>query len=454
MSAVQLPADPALLPELSHLYPDSWRASVQRNAEGKPVLEGREKLAHRLLNMAFLENVSEDFGALEHEHLAASGAVCSTYSAVATDPLEEEGARTVGCYLDDLSTMRLPTRTIPVHRVLGLAVDSHYRRRGIASSLMNTRLVAAKQSGAVLSLLTASEATIYRRFGYALMNTAQEITVEFGEQGLEWLSEPTGTCVRADIGKIRPLLKELEESMLAGESPISVGSLPFSEMILAGLTATSNPWVRSADPSKQQYALVHRDENGTADGLLIYQIRVKNEKTEARVYGCLYRTVNALCAMWSELSRIDLLTRATASTGHLYRLLSELVVDRSKIRFGASEDMFWGRILDVPAYLGALEWCGSGELLLKVTDAAQLANTEALLRVVNGQLAIETNSGTQLDSDQPEITLGVADLLKVTQGRIGAESLVSAGLATESRGGAVLLDSLLKPAALHPGYWF
>lgn len=64
--------------------------------------------------MAFLENVSEDFGALEHEgHLAASGAVCSTYSVVATDPLEEE-ART-GCYLDDLSTMRLPTRTIPVH---------------------------------------------------------------------------------------------------------------------------------------------------------------------------------------------------------------------------------------------------------------------------------------------------------------------------------------------------
>lgn len=454
MTSVRLPADPTLLPELDGLRPDSWHLNAQRNTEDKPVLADREKRVFRLLNMAFHENVPEDFGALEYEQLAVSGAVCSTYEAGATDPLEEDGAHIAGCYQDDLSTMRLPTARVPVHRVLGLVVDPRYRRRGIASALMNTRLAAAQKSGAVLSLLTASEATIYRRFGYTLMNTTQEMTVEFGEQGLAFLSEPTGTCVRADLTKIRPLIKELEETLLAGESPVSVGTLAYSEMLLAGLTAVSNPWERSVDPSQQQHALVHRDESGQADGLLVYQSREKNEKTEARVYACLYRTANAFSALWAELSRIDLLTRATTSTGHLHRLLPELVVDRSKISFGASEDMFWGRILDLPAYLESLEWCGDGELLLKVADPAQLTSAESLLKVVHGQLSLEDLPTSQFSAKTPEFTLGIADLLKVTQGRISAKSLVSAGLATESGGGAALLDALLKPAELHPGYWF
>ena len=59
-------------------------------------------------------------------------------------------------------------RLLDAHLITGVTVRTSHRRRGLLRRMMSEDLALAKQSGVAIAALTASEASIYGRFGFGM----------------------------------------------------------------------------------------------------------------------------------------------------------------------------------------------------------------------------------------------------------------------------------------------
>ncbi|WP_031114597.1 GNAT family N-acetyltransferase, partial [Streptomyces sp. NRRL S-146] len=74
--------------------------------------------------------------------------------------------------------LTLPGETIvPAPGVTAVGVLPSHRRQGVLSAMMRHQLGELRARGEFLSVLLASEATIYGRFGYGPATYTQELTV-------------------------------------------------------------------------------------------------------------------------------------------------------------------------------------------------------------------------------------------------------------------------------------
>ncbi|MEU0218023.1 GNAT family N-acetyltransferase, partial [Streptomyces sp. NPDC006265] len=65
---------------------------------------------------------------------------------------------------------------VPAPGVTAVGVPPSHRRRGVLSAMMRHQLAGSRARGEFLSVLLASEATIYGRFGYGPATHTQELT--------------------------------------------------------------------------------------------------------------------------------------------------------------------------------------------------------------------------------------------------------------------------------------
>ncbi|HEY5985845.1 MAG TPA: GNAT family N-acetyltransferase, partial [Streptosporangiaceae bacterium] len=107
--------------------------------------------------------------------------------------------------------MRVPGALIPVAGVTMVAVLPTHRRRGILSAFMRRQFEDLSQGGEAVAALFASEAGIYRRFGYGPASSQAFFTLKGGEGTLAAtapvddrlrlrLADPA--AVRAELGKV------------------------------------------------------------------------------------------------------------------------------------------------------------------------------------------------------------------------------------------------------------
>src|SRR5690606_4513576 len=81
----------------------------------------------------------------------------------ATSPQRELPVATVGSWIAPLT---VPGGELPMWAVSEVTVAPTHRRRGIARAMLEGELRAAAAAGVPLAGLTASEATIYGRYGF------------------------------------------------------------------------------------------------------------------------------------------------------------------------------------------------------------------------------------------------------------------------------------------------
>ncbi|MFE1753896.1 GNAT family N-acetyltransferase [Streptomyces anandii] len=353
---------------------------------------------------------------------------------------------TAGAYSFEL-TLPGPV-LVPASGVTAVGVLPTHRRRGVLSAMMRRQLTELRGRGEVLSVLLASEALIYRRFGYGPATCTQRLTVPRhraaltpprarGTAGVSAAASDTGTVEllrRAECGEI---LEEVYDRYRRAQP--------------GALSRPHRWWARGAGQppvsAAPRHVAVHRGADGTPDGYASYSIGEPETLT-------VDETIAADDAVFTSLARFvlghDLVTQIVFKhfpPGHPLRWQ---LADFRAGQVSGDTDWLWVRLLDVPGALTARGWFTDGELVLDVDDPFLGEYGRYLLTVRDGRADC-----VPTDRD-PDLSLDVSDLGSVYLGGTTPSTLVRAGHIRAHRpGAAALADALFRaerdPHCLH---WF
>ncbi|MEW1635921.1 GNAT family N-acetyltransferase [Streptomyces sp. NPDC093801] len=355
---------------------------------------------------------------------------------------------TAGAYSFELT---LPGGSpVPVSGVTAVGVLPSHRRRGALSALMRHQLAELRARGEFLSVLLASEALIYRRFGYGPATYTAGLTVPRHRAAL--------AVPRARGGNGEPVAGTAAGSIEVVRSSHCGGVLEevYDRYRRSQPGALSRPhrwWsLRAGQPPispAPRYVALHRDADGVADGYASYTIEPGASRTMK-----VDEIITADDAVHTALARFllehDLVHQVSfkhVPTDHPLRWQFE---DFRGGEVTGAGDWLWVRLLDVPAALTARGWCADGELVLDVEDRFLGERGRHLLTVRSGKAdCVPTDR-------EPDLSLDVSDLASVYLGGTAPSTLVRAGhIRAHHPGAAALADALFRaersPHCLH---WF
>lgn len=353
---------------------------------------------------------------------------------------------------------------VPAAGVTAVGVLPSHRRQGVLGAMMRHQLTGLRARGEFLSVLLASEALIYRRFGYGPATYTRRLTVprHKGDLALPRAratadapvsgptsgpasSTPSGTASGTASGTIE-LLRRAE----CGEILEEV----YDRYRRAQPGALSRPhrwWaVRAGQPPiapAARYVAVHRDADGVPDGYACYSLGERDTLT-------VDETIAVDDAVFTALARFvlghDLVGEVVFRHFPPEHPLRWQFADFRAGQVSDDTDWLWVRLLDVPRALTARGWFTDGELVLDVDDPFLGERGRYLLTVRDGK------AGCVPTDREPDLSLDVSDLGSVYLGGTAPSTLVRAGHIRAHRpGAAVLADALFRaerpPHCLH---WF
>ncbi len=327
-------------------------------------------------------------------------------------------------------------RPVPMGAVTSTAVAVTHRRRGLLRAMMAAMFDEALARGEAVAMLSASEGSIYGRFGFGPATLRTRWEIERSAATLRPAAQPDpGSVEQADAATARaawPVLHAIARRHRVGEISPQAGQW-------AGLSDEGVP------PDGPLRYLVHRGAAGEIDGLARYRLPWSPDPAQAGVLivealeavtGAAYR------ALWELLLDFDLTRRVIAVTRPADEPLRWMLNDPRALRVTRQTDNLWVRLLDVPAALAARRYEADGSLVFAITaDDMGLANTGTWRLTVSG------GTGTCVPAPEaaPDLTVEAAALGSLYLGGMSAALLAAAGRIGEHRDGAVgLLSRLLR----------
>ncbi|MEV7546602.1 GNAT family N-acetyltransferase [Streptomyces sp. NPDC089915] len=355
---------------------------------------------------------------------------------------------TAGAYSFELT---LPGEgLVPVSGVTAVGVLPSHRRQGVLTALMRHQLTELRARGEFLSVLLASEALIYRRYGYGPATYTARLTVPRHRAALAVPraraanGEPvTGTAGGSIKVERSSDCREALETVYDGYRRAQPGAL-----------SRPHRWwsLRAGQPPiapAPRYVAVHRDADGVPDGYASYTIEPGASRTMK-----VDEIITADDAVHTALARFllehDLVNEVSFKhipTDHPLRWQFE---DFRGGEVAGAGDWLWVRLLDVPGALTARGWFADGEIVLDVEDRFLGERGRHLLTVRDGKAeCVPTDR-------EPDLSLDVSDLASVYLGGTAPSTLVRAGhIKAHHPGASALADALFRtersPHCLH---WF
>ena len=345
--------------------------------------------------------------------------------------------------------LTLPGETlVPAPGVTAVGVLPSHRRQGVLSAMMRHQLSELRARGEILSVLLASEATIYGRFGYGPATYTARLTVPRHQAALS-VPRASGVAdapaVVADNGTVE-VLRRAE----CGEILEEV----YDRYRRAQPGALSRPhrwWaLRAGQPPispAPRYIALHRDADGVPDGYAAYSIGEGKTLT-------VDETIATDDAVFTSLARFalghDLVSQVVFKHVPPHHPLRRQLADFRAGEVSGDMDWLWVRLLDVPRALTARGWFTDGELVLAVDDPFLDDHGRYLLTVRDGKAdCVPTGR-------EPDLSLDVCDLGSIYLGGTAPSTLVRADHIRAHRpGAAALADALFRtdrsPHCLH---WF
>jgi predicted acetyltransferase len=327
-------------------------------------------------------------------------------------------------------------RQVPLGGVTATAVLPTYRRRGLLRKIMTAMLDDCRQRGEFLAGLSASEGTIYGRYGFApatfqhrweVRRTDAVFRADFADPGS---LELVDGAVAAGVW---PVLHEQVRAVRVGE----ISPLPGK---WDGLATGGLP----ADGSGPAHHLVHRDATGDVDGAALFRLPWSPDPEQAgvlQVEAFEALTLDAYRALWGLLLDFDLTKRVVAAKRPVDEPLRWMLTNPRALKLTRTRDNLWLRILDVQEALQARAYAVSGALILDVSD--DLCGWNA----GRWRLDVSPEGASCSPSEaSPDISLSVNELGSLYLGGVRASELAHAGRIGEHRTGSVsLLDAALRP---------
>ncbi|MGF3055782.1 GNAT family N-acetyltransferase [Microbacterium sp. YY-01] len=316
-----------------------------------------------------------------------------------------------------VTPMTVPGGEIPLWAISSVTVAATRRRRGIARGLLEGELRAAAAAGIAVAGLTVSEATIYRRYGFASAVPVAEITVDTQRAG--WIG-PTDNGVRLDYGTPDDLaatlsdLHEKERTQRSGQ--------------IAGWEGRWQQFSGADETVKNARSLrgvIARDASGEASGVMTYTLEevAGTFRFEMRIRHISALTPEALRSLWQFAVQHDLVIRVHADQRPVDDPLPWLVADQRAVTVRV-HDHGWLRVLDVPAALQARSYRAPLNVTIKVTDSLGFAEGTWNVSVTDGAATVVPASVTDAEAD---VRLDAPALAALYAGGVSALRLRAAG---------------------------
>ncbi|NEC85282.1 GNAT family N-acetyltransferase [Streptomyces sp. SID12501] len=396
----------------------------------------------------FVDTVHAAFGLFPEPPVEGGGL---WWSALETDrcllALTADG-RPVGTAAAHSFELTLPGETlVPVSGVTAVGVLPSHRRQGVLSAMMGHQLTELRARGEFLSVLLASEASIYGRFGYGPATYTARLTVPRHRAALA-VPRARGLAGAPADGSDNGSVEVLRSAECA-----EILEEVYDRYRRAQPGALSRPhrwWaLRAGQPPispAPRYVALHRNADGVPDGYASYSVDSGTLTVD--------ETIVTDGAVFTALARFvlghDLVSQVVFKQVPPEHPLRWQFADFRAGEVSGDMDWLWVRLLDVPRALTARGWFTDGELVLDIDDPFLGEHGRYLLTVRDGKAdCVSTDR-------EPDLSLDVRDLGSVYLGGTAPSTLVRAGHIQAHRpGAATLADSLFRadrpPHCLH---WF
>ncbi|MDR7082851.1 putative acetyltransferase [Arthrobacter ginsengisoli] len=323
-------------------------------------------------------------------------------------------------------------RQLPAQLITAVTVRGTHRRQGLLRRMMTEDLAASKADGLAIAALTASEASIYGRFGFGVATFERSIKVDTGPR-FRLRHTPAGTVEIAD----RKVLLDLAPRVFDRVHRHTPGSIVRQDAYRQRSSGTLGQ--DGAEDDSIRCAL-HYDADGAVDGYVAYKFAGWDTKPHTmEVIDLVAATDSGYLELWQFLGSLDLIQRVTWAEAPADDPLTWALEDPRCIESSVNRDMLWLRILDTAQALGARRYSSDGALVLRVTDTLGLAGGTFTLTVTGGEARVAVAS----DSAAPELSLDVAELGSIYLGAVCPVTLAAAGRISEHAPGAALTARLM-----------
>lgn len=314
------------------------------------------------------------------------------------------------------------------HLITVVTVRPSHRRRGILRRMMSDSLDRARAAGLPIAALTATEGTIYGRFGFGAATALDTVQVDV-RGGLPVLAPPEGQVVSVDPSSLQELAPALFERFHAARR----GSIGRQDAYTLRATGRIGPDGAKDDPALR--AAVHLDADGQPQGFLTYAFAGwDTSPATMTIRDLVAATGAARRELWRHLGAHDLVERIEYGSAAPDDPLAWSLEDPRRVTVTGREDLLWLRILDVPAALRAREYGGDGALRIRVTDPMGYAAGTFGLAVDGGVARVEVLDDFESPAD---LELDVALLGSLYLGGTRVRTLVEAGRIQAASAGAL-----------------
>lgn len=299
-----------------------------------------------------------------------------------------------------------------------IAVRPSHRRRGLLKEMMRRQLDDARARGMALATLTASEATIYGRFGFGISTHTHPIHVDTRRMRF-----------RDEVPVSQGRIEFVEPGFLTDHWAriIQAHQLRYRGTVAhqhGHFLHDTGQWdSKEQGPSRELRCAVHFDDGGEVNGFALFTPKGWDDTP-------ITTAVHKVCApdqavnraLWWALASMDLVERLTYPLAPPGEALSGSLVDPWAVEPKEGDDPVWLRILDLPSAVAQRGFDGSGDVVVGIEDRQGYCSGTWRIRAEDGRGTAEAT-----DAD-PEVTLGVDVLASMWHGDRTASQLALSGL--------------------------
>jgi predicted acetyltransferase len=307
--------------------------------------------------------------------------------------------------------------------VSGVTVLATHRRRGLLTRWMTDEVARAAEAGHVASVLIASEAPIYGRYGFGVASTWCGWTVDTGR--VRWrpsvpLAPGTLRVVSGEQwAEVAEPLHDVVSRRRAGSIARPADAFRWLGQLVPDVS----------DTDKKRRFVLHRSPDGEVDGALVHSVDGDWDDATLKVVDLLATDDAVAATLLRYACEVDFVRKVELHDLPPDWELPLLLEDPRAARSGPQLDGLYVRVHDVPAALTSRAYAVPGRVVLEVHDPVGQVDGRYLLEVDGSLVA----SCARVDDDaEPDVSLdvqGLAPLWLAGGTTPGLAGLVAAGRA-------------------------
>lgn len=259
-------------------------------------------------------------------------------------------------------TMRANGNAVALAGVSTVGTQPEYRRQGLLRRIQTQAFADMRDRGQSVAALWASQAAIYQRYGYAMTTVLRSYHVDTTDIGFHDGVWGSGCVERLSVNDAFDVIKSIY--------------IRFVENRTCYLHRSKALWLQNAmeeiEGQGPIHAGVHYDEEGKADGYIIYTLRANKVDHATRGQEIIIRdmawlSMDGYRSMWEWLKRHDLVGRVSYQTAAADDPAVELFAE-PRLLHSVDHEGIWLRVVDATGALGDRAYSSEGEITIGLTD--------------------------------------------------------------------------------------